>query len=295
MGSPDFAKPSLEALIKSLTVVGVVTQPDKPAGRGKNLKAPPVKEVAIEHNIDMIQPYKLSEPGVFEKLELWAPDAIVVVAFGQILRENVLDLPEYGCINVHGSLLPRWRGAAPIQTSILKGDKETGITIMKMDPGVDTGPIFRQKSLEILNTDTSDSLSKKLSFLGADLLVEVLKDYFDGKVSPKMQPEVGVTYAPRIEKEDGLLDFSKTAIELDCQIRAYYSWPGCYTIVNNDRIKIHSVSVLEDLNLNSGERTVVNDYPVIGTKDGCLQLNLVQPAGKKIMDGKVFINGYRGW
>ena len=295
MGTPDFAKPTLELLIPNFSVVGVVTQPDKPAGRGKNLKAPPVKEVAIKHEIETIQPNKLSDPGVFAKLSSWEPDAIVVVAFGQILRKNILDLPEFGCINVHGSMLPRWRGAAPIQTSILKGDQETGITIMKMDAGVDTGPILKQESVEILNTDTSESLSEKLSIFGAELLGEVLTDYFTGKVTPIPQPEMGATYAPRIQKEDGYLDFSKTAVELDCQVRAFFPWPGCYTVVNNDRIKVISVSILEDLGLNYGQRRIINGYPVVGTKDGSLQLNHVQPAGKKVMDGRVFINGYRGW
>lgn len=295
MGSPEFAVPSLVALTKNFSVVGVVTQPDKPAGRGKKLKAPPVKDVATEHHIDLIQPDKLSDPGVFEKLEAWNPDAIVVVAFGQILRQKVLDLPEYGCVNVHGSLLPKWRGAAPIQTAILNGDRETGITIMKMDAGVDTGPIFRQESIEILSVDTSESLSEKLSMLGANLLVEVLKDYFDGKVVATPQSELGATYAPRIQKEDGLLDFSKTAFELDCQVRAYYPWPGCYLEVNDDRIKVHQVTILDDLELASGERSILNGYPVVGTNNGSLQLITVQPAGKKVMDGKVFINGYRGW
>ena len=177
MGSPEFAQPPLIGLIERFNVVGVVTQPDKPAGRGKALKAPPIKETALNYQIEFIQPNKLSEPGVFEKLQSWAPDVIVVVAFGQILRQNVLDLPRFGCVNVHGSILPRWRGASPIQAAILNGDIETGITIMKMDAGVDTGPILKQKSIQIRNDDTSESLGKSLSRLGADLLIETLNDY----------------------------------------------------------------------------------------------------------------------
>ena len=295
MGSPEFAIPSLIDLIKSFNVVGVVTQPDKPAGRGKVLKAPPIKEIALNHEIECIQPKKLTEPGVFGKLQSWAPDAIVVVAFGQILRQEVLDLPGFGCINVHGSLLPRWRGAAPIQAAILHGDEETGITIMKMDAGVDTGPILKQKSIRIGNDDTSESLGKSLSQLGADLLIETLGDYLTGNLVPISQPEEGVTYAPRLEKENGFLDFSKSALELDRQVRAFFPWPGTFIEIGNERIKVTSTKVVENVNLKPGERGLVSDFPIVGTSQGGLMLELVQPAGKKVMSGKTFLNGFRNW
>jgi len=295
MGSPEFAIPSLIGLIKSFNVVGVVTQPDKPAGRGKVLKAPPIKEIALNHEIECIQPKKLTEPGVFGKLQSWAPDAIVVVAFGQILRQEVLDLPGFGCINVHGSLLPRWRGAAPIQAAILHGDEETGITIMKIDAGVDTGPILKQKSIRIGNDDTSESLGKSLSQLGADLLIETLGDYLTGNLVPISQPEEGATYAPRLEKENGFLDFSKSALELDRQVRAFFPWPGTFIEIGNERIKVTSTKVVENVNLKPGERGLVSDFPIVGTSQGGLMLELVQPAGKKVMSGKTFLNGFRNW
>ena len=295
MGSPEFAIPSLNSLIEQFNVVAVVTQPDKPAGRGKTLKAPPIKEIALANNIECVQPQRLSEPGMFEKFKWWNPDVIVVVAFGQILKQEVLDLPNFGCINVHGSLLPRWRGAAPIQTAILDGDETTGITIMKMDAGVDTGPILRQKQISITEDDTSESLSIALSQLGADLLLETLPDYLSGKAKANPQPQTGVTYASLIKKEDGLLDFSKGALELRRQIRAYFPWPGTFMKIGNERMKVLSAKVIENENLNPGERGQISGYPMVGTTQGGLVLERVQPSGKKEMDGKIFLNGFRNW
>ena len=177
MGSPDFALSTLRALHENYPVVGVVTQPDRAAGRGRELKPPPVKTLALELGIPVIQPEKLREPEAMEQLRAWSPDVIVVAAFGQILRQDVLDLPKFGCINVHASLLPRWRGAAPINAAILHGDEETGITIMKMDAGLDTGPILTQRSVRIQPDETAGSLFETLSQLGADLLLETLPGY----------------------------------------------------------------------------------------------------------------------
>lgn len=295
MGSPDFAIPSLTKLIENFSVVGVITQPDKPAGRGKEKKSPPIKKIAEINGIDTIQPNKMRDEGVFDKLVEWNPDIIVVVAFGQILRQEVLDLPNYGCINVHGSLLPRWRGAAPIQASILNGDIETGITIMKMDAGIDTGPILKQSPMRILENDTSASLSERLASLGADLLISTLIEYLDGKLTPRPQPEIGVTYARTLRKEDGLLDFSKSAVELERQVRAFYPWPGSYLMVGTDRINVIKASVEGNIKLQPGERGKLLGFPVIGTSQGGLILGEVQPAGKKTMSGKVFLNGYRNW
>ena len=238
MGSPDFSIPTLSGLIKNCDVVGVVTQPDRPAGRGKKLKSPPVKELTLEESIPVIQPKHLKDEGVFEKIKHWAPDIIVVVAFGQILRTNILELPTYGCINVHASLLPRWRGAAPIQAAIYNGDSETGVTIMKMDSGIDTGPILSQRSIEIYPGESAESLSERLSILGSGLLIETLKGYFDGAIIPHKQESGNATYAPMIKKEDGKLDFHKSAVELERQIRAYYPWPGSFIILDVDRIKM---------------------------------------------------------
>jgi methionyl-tRNA formyltransferase len=295
MGSPVFAIPSFERLVETFNVVGVVTQPDRPAGRGKGIKPPPVKQIAEKHQIECIQPLKLREPGVFDKLIRWNPDVIIVVAFGQILRQDVLELPKYGCVNVHGSLLPRWRGAAPIQAAILNGDIETGITIMKMDAGVDTGPILQQKSIKINDSDTTESLGKALSEIGAELLIETLTEYFSGKISPIPQPEIGLTNAPMLKKEDGLLDFSKNAVELDRQVRAFYPWPGTYMMIGDERIKIISTRVINNQDFQSGERGAIDGFPVIGTLNGVLKLESVQPSGKKIMSGKIFMNGFRDW
>lgn len=295
MGSPDFAIPSLERLVESFNVVGVVTQPDRPAGRGQELKSPPVKQIAEKYQIECIQPSKLKEPGVFEQLVQWNPDAIIVVAFGQILRQNVLDLPKFGCVNVHASLLPRWRGAAPIQAAILNGDQQTGITIMKLDPGVDTGPILKQESITIQDHETTESLSKKLSEIGAHLLIDTLYEYFSGNIVAVPQPENGIMYAPMLQKDNGVLDFSRSAIELDRQVRAFFPWPGTYLVVSDDRIKVISASVIGNQNYHSGERGVVEGYPVVGTPLGALKLETVQPSGKKPMTGKNFLNGFHSW
>jgi len=198
MGSPDFALFTLRALNDNYPIAGVVTQPDRAAGRGRELKPPPVKRLALELGIPVIQPEKLRLPEAMEQLHTWAPDLIVVAAFGQILRQDVLDLPPFGCINVHASLLPRWRGAAPINAAILHGDEETGITIMKMDAGLDTGPILSQRSVRIRPDETAGSLFETLSTLGADLLLDTLPGYLADEIEPCPQPEAGVTYAPML-------------------------------------------------------------------------------------------------
>src|SRR5512147_1011647 len=215
MGSPDFALPTLQTLSEHYEVVGVVTQPDRASGRGRELKPPPVKLLAQELKIPVIQPEKLRQPEAMEQLRLWKPDLIVVAAFGQILKKDVLDLPRFGSINVHASLLPRWRGAAPINAAILHGDEETGVTIMKMDVGLDTGPILSQRSIRLTPDDTAGSVTESLSHLGADLLLETLPDYLSGKIQPLPQPEEGATYAPMLKKEEGRLDFTQPAEELE--------------------------------------------------------------------------------
>src|SRR5215216_4742082 len=228
MGSPDFSLPTLRALTNAYKVVGVVTQPDRASGRGRELKPPPVKSLAQELNIPTIQPEKLRQPEAMEQLRLWNPDLIVVAAFGQILKKDVLYLPRFGCINVHASLLPRWRGAAPINAAILHGDEETGITIMQMDVGLDTGPMLSQRSIRLRRDDTAGSVFEKLSRLGADLLIDTLPDYLSGKLTPTPQPEEGVTYAPMLKKEEGRLDFTHQVNELERRVRAFNPWPGTF-------------------------------------------------------------------
>lgn len=295
MGSPEFSLFTLASLIENYDVVGVVTQPDRPSGRGKKLKSLPVKLLAEKENIPIIQPSRLKEPGVFDQLMTWNPDLIVVVAFGQILRANVLELPKFGCVNVHASLLPRWRGAAPIQAAIYHGDEVTGVTIMKMDSGIDTGPIISKKPLRILSKDTSVSLSSKLSKLGSELLIETLPGYLNGNLLPREQSSGNETYASMIKKNDGKLNFNRSAKELERQIRAYYPWPGCYIEIDSNRLKIIEAEVVLGQKIDSGKFDTFSEFPIIGTSKNALMLRTVQPAGKKPMPGDIFLRGFRNW
>ncbi|HET9913325.1 MAG TPA: methionyl-tRNA formyltransferase [Anaerolineales bacterium] len=294
MGSPDFALPTLRALAGQYELVGVVTQPDRASGRGRELKPPPVKLLAQELNAPIIQPEKLKQPEAMERLRAWNPDLIVVAAFGQILRKEVLELPRFGCINVHASLLPRWRGAAPINAAILHGDEETGITIMKMDVGLDTGPILSQRSIRLTRDDTAGSVTKLLSRLGADLLIETLPGYLSGEIQPVPQPEEGSTYAPMLKKEEGKLDFTRPAEELERRVRAFNPWPGAFMDFDGMLLKVHRAHV-ESGEAEAGQRLVYRDQPAIGAGGGLLILDEVQPAGKKPMSGKSFLAGARNW
>jgi len=296
MGSPVFALPTMKSLNQEYPVVGIITQPDRPAGRGRTLTPPPVKLLAQELGLPVIQPRRLREPEAMEQLHHWGPDLIVVAAFGQILRQEVLELPPFGCINVHGSLLPRWRGAAPIQAAILAGDIETGITIMKMDAGIDTGPMLSQRSAPILPEDTSETLSARLSKVGADLLIETLPGYLNGRILPVYQDERLATYAPMLKKENGMLDFNQPAEFLARQVRAYQPWPGAYMTWDDQILKIQRVSIVSDeSSIQSGQRTRRFGYPAIGTSDGLLILEQVQPSGKRAMGGKDFLSGAKQW
>jgi len=300
MGSPDFALPSLRALAvrhgsqTHAEVVGVVTQPDRASGRGRALKSPLVKALALELNLPLMQPEKLRQPDAMEQLRLWNPDLIVVAAFGQILKPDLLDLPRYGCINVHASLLPRWRGAAPVNAAILHGDEETGVTIMKMDVGLDTGPILTQRAIRLTRDDTAGSVFESLSRLGADLLIETLPDYLSGKITPRPQPEDGVTYAPMLKKEEGLLDFTRSAEELERRVRAFNPWPGAFMQIDGTFLKIHHAHA-EAGNESAGRRLIYLNHLAVGTGSGLLILDEVQPAGKKSMSGPAFLSGARDW
>ena len=312
MGSPDFSLPTLRALVSAyegaeplheLKVVGVVTQPDRASGRGRELKAPPVKLLAQELGIPVMQPEKLRLPEAMDQLRAWAPDLIVVAAFGQILKKDVLDLPRFGCINVHSSLLPRWRGAAPINAAILAGDEETGVTIMQMDVGLDTGPMLAMRSIRLAPTDTAGSVFEKLSQLGADLLIETLPGYLSGDILPQRQPEEGMTYAPMLKKEEGKLDFTQDVNELERRVRAFNPWRGYYmdfdcAILKHHRTHVEQVdNLLHEMQGNAevGQRLIVQNQPAIGARGGILVLDEVQPAGKKPMSGKSFLSGARSW
>lgn len=293
MGSPEFAAQILSGLATDYSIVGVFTQPDRESGRGKLLTPPPVKITADEFNIPVFQPQKLKTPEAYADLAALEPDVIIVAAYGQILRQNVLDLPKFGCINIHASYLPRWRGAAPIQAAILAGDESTGVSVMKMDAGIDTGPILAQEKVGIDGQETAITLERKLAFLGRDLLLNNLPLYLSGELTAKPQPDEGNTYAGMLKKQDGLLDFSKTAVELERQIRAFDDWPGTYTLFNNQTLKIRKARVVEFSGLTPLERGSQEGFPVVGTGEGALVLTEVQPAGKKWMSGLDFLRGYQ--
>ena len=294
MGSPDFSLPSLRALAQHYDLVGVVTQPDRASGRGRELKSPPVKTLALELGIPILQPEKLRAPEAMGQLRAWSPDLIVVASFGQILKRDVLDLPRYGCINVHASLLPRWRGAAPINAAILEGDEETGVTIMQMDVGLDTGPMLAKQSIRLTRDDTAGSVTQALATLGADLLIGTLPRWIAGEIQPEPQDDSLATYAPMLKKEAGKLDFTQDVHELERRVRAFNPWPGAFMDFDGTILKIQRARV-EQGDFEVGQRLIVQDQPAVGARGGLLILDEVQPAGKKPMSGKSFLAGARGW
>jgi methionyl-tRNA formyltransferase len=296
LGTPDFSVPSLQSLYDApdIEVVGVVTQPDRPAGRGQNVVASAVKQHAGHLGLPVLQPVTLRDAAAIEQLRAWSPDVLVVAAFGQILRQPVLELAPYGCINVHASLLPRWRGAAPIQYAIRAGDGETGVTIMKMDAGLDTGPILLQHTLSIDERETGSSLHDRLADLGAQVLPGVLLAYLAGEILPRPQPEEGVTLAPSLKKAEGQIDWSRSAVEIDRQVRAFYPWPGTYTFLDGDMLKVIAGVYRPDKDTGNPPGTAVseNGELAIQTGDGLYMLEDVQPAGKRRMTGQAFLAGH---
>lgn len=295
MGSPDFALPTLEALSSHYEVVGVVTQPDRPAGRGRLPQACPVKQMADLLGIPSYQPMSLRTPEALARIANWSPDLIVVVAFGQILPKAVLSLPPKGCLNVHASLLPRWRGAAPIQAAIAAGDGRTGVTIMQMEAGLDTGPILTQRDVPIRAETQADELTEQLAHLGAKTLIDILPSYLNGMLAPLPQNSEQATYAPKLTKADSLLDFSKPALSLSKLVNAYNPWPGSRFEFNGKQIKVLEAHVHDTFQSEPAERYVINGLPAIGTTDGFLVIDRLQPEGKKPMSGEAFLNGQSGW
>ena len=295
MGSPEFAACVLGMLAKHYPIIGVVTQPDRPAGRGQVLTPPPVKTLALELGLEVIQPERLRRPEAFELLARWAPDLIIVAAYGQILRQNVLDLPRYGCINIHGSLLPRWRGAAPIQAALLNGDLTTGPTIMRMDAGVDTGDMLATCEIPILPEDNAATLTSRMAAAGAKLLVDSLPDYLDGSLPPIQQDHSLATFAPMLKKEEGELDLSQPAQALANRVRAFNPWPGAFLPWQGQPLKIHAAHPGPGPDSPTGSRAVLSKLPAVRATDGWLILDQVQPAGKKAMSGRDFLAGARAW
>lgn len=289
MGTPGFAVPTLNMLIQHYDVVGVVTQPDRPAGRGGELKAPPVKEVASAHAIPVLQPEKLRY--IVEELCAWQADLFVVAAFGQILPQKVLDIPPKGCINVHGSLLPRWRGASPIQAAIRHGDAQSGITIMQMDAGLDTGPVLSKRALDIAPDETGQSLHDKMAQLGAELLRDTLPAYLRGELVPQPQDDSQATYAPQISKDEGRLDWTRSAIELERLVRAFTPWPGTFTTWQSKQLKIHRAGLAQG-QAEPGRVVALDEGGcAVGTHEGLLRLLEVQLEGKKRLTIEEFLRG----
>ena len=323
MGTSEFAVPSLEKLIaEGVELIGVVTQPDRPSGRGKRLTPPPIKVVAAAHNLPIYQPERVRHRDAVRVLRELQPDVIVVVAFGQILPKSVLELPPYGCLNVHPSCLPKYRGAAPIQWALINGETETGVTIMLLDEGEDTGDIILQTSLPIDIVDDATTLSIRLANLAPSLLIEALGRISNGPPPHQPQDHSQATPAPRLTKKTGQIDWNQPADQIRNLVRGVSMWPGAYTWVKADehpadddlRLKITACTVVDSLNsakLPSGTIEVTSNKELVvctgngssdrigaqNARDGlggkCLRLDRVQPANKKEMDASAFINGYR--
>ena len=295
MGTPAFAVPSLVALCDAHQVVGVVTQPDRRAGRGRKVVVSPVKEAALERNHDVFQPESLRSPDAVDHLARWQPDVIVVAAFGQILSAQVLDLAPHGSLNVHASLLPLYRGAAPIPAAIMAGDLGTGVTIMRMDEGLDTGPILSQAELAILPHDTTATLTATLSVLGAQLLVETLPGWLAGRIPEQQQYPFLATYCRQLEKADGRLDWSQPAVRLNRQVRACDPWPGTYTTWQGQRLKILRTRPLPGWagEGHPGQAVSLRDGFGVVTGQGLLEVLEVQLAGKKPVAAGPFVRGQR--
>ena len=296
MGTPEFAVPSLEALLKSEdSVVGVVTQPDRPKGRGQTLAPPPVKVLAQRAGLPLLQPLKIKTPDFLNALAAWKPDLIAVTAFGRILHVPILNLPAKGCVNVHGSLLPKYRGAAPVQWAVINGETETGITTMLMDEGMDTGPMLLQERIVIEPQDTAGSLAPRLAELGGRLLVETIRQLKVGALTPRAQDNAQATIAPLLKKEDGVIEWTRSAQSIANRIRGLSPWPGAYTFLGQDRWNIWRAST-QPARTKEQPGTIVNvtkHSMHIATGEGLLELIEIQTANSKRMSIAQFLAGHR--
>ena len=296
MGTPDFAVPSLEALLKSDDqVVGVVTQPDRPKGRGQEVTLSPVKVVCQREGIPVLQPLKMKDPAFLDALREWKPDVIAVTAFGRILPPVILALPPRGCINVHGSLLPKYRGAGPVQWAIIRGERETGITTMFMAEGMDTGDMLLRETVEIRPEDTAGTLAPRLADVGGRLLVETLRRLKAGTLTPERQDDAQATMAPLLKKEDGLIDWTRPATEITNRVRGLSPWPGACTYVNGERWTLCRVSVGEEShNAAPGTVTrVTKDRIDVATGAGTIQILDIQPSNSRRMTVAQYLAGHR--
>ncbi|WP_318519962.1 methionyl-tRNA formyltransferase [Photobacterium leiognathi] len=297
-GTPDFAARHLAALLSSQhDVVAVYTQPDRPAGRGKKLTASPVKAIALEHDIPVYQPVSLRNEEAQQELAAIDADIMIVVAYGLLLPQEVLDTPRLGCINVHGSILPRWRGAAPIQRSIWAGDTETGVTIMQMDIGLDTGDMLKVATLPIEATDTSATMYEKLAELGPDALIDCLSDIADGTAVAVKQDDEQANYAKKLSKEEALIDWAMDAAAIERCVRAFNPWPMSYFTVAEQNVKVWQTAVEAD-NQGKAPGTILSADKqgiVVATGNGALRLISLQPPGKKAMSAADLLNSRREW
>lgn len=294
MGTPDFAVPCLEKLIETVNVVGVVTQPDKPKGRGRKMTPPPVKVCALEHGIDVLQPRRVKDPEAVQAISGMNPELIIVVAFGQILSQEILDIPEYGCINVHASLLPEYRGAAPMQWCIVNGEAKTGVTTMQMDAGLDTGDMLLQSSIDIDSDITYAGLSEKLSAVGAELLIKTLKELDAGTLKPVKQDNDKSSYAPLLTRDTGKIDWNRPSTFIHNLVRGLDPWPGAYSELDGHVIKIWRTRTVEGTaNVAPGTVTECGKkYIRVTTGDGLIDILELQAPGKKRMRAVDFINGH---
>ena len=297
-GTPEFAVPPLAALVRSHhEIIGVLTQPDRPAGRGRNLSMSAVKEFALENSLPLAQPQTLRTTEGRAALETWRPDVLVVVAYGLILPPEALAIPKHGCLNIHASLLPRWRGAAPVQRAILEGDDETGVTIMQMDAGLDTGPVLLQRALPIGDTDDSVSVLDKLAALGAPALLEVLSSIDSGSVLARAQPSEGATYAKKIEKSEARIDWKRSASKIDRQIRAFRPWPIAETTHRGEQVRVHRARVVGDAAITPHPPGSIlglkDDLLLVACGEAVLGIAKLQRAGRRSMTAREFANGLR--
>ncbi len=294
MGTPDFAVPSLKKLIdEGYDVKLVVTQPDRPAGRGKKLTSPPVKVVAEKSGIPVYQPERIKENKELKRELLnIEPDLIVVAAYGKILPEWLLNLPKYGTINVHASLLPKYRGASPIQWALLNGEEETGVTIMKVIPKLDAGDIISQRRVKIEKEDNAQTLHDKLAKAGAELIVETIPRYISGEIKPVPQNEEEATYCPQIKKEMGKIDWSRSSEEIFNQVRAFTPWPSAFTKFRGKLVKITKAQPVEGTG-KPGEVIRADRELIVATGSGALKIERLKPEGRKEISGEEFIRGYR--
>ena len=296
MGTPDFAVPALRALTKAaVTLLAVVTQPDRPKGRGRKVAPPPVKEIALKEGLQVLQPERASSPEFCEEIRKMLPDLLVVVAFGQILKKTLLEVPTWGALNIHASLLPKYRGAAPIQWAILQGETKTGLTAMMMDEGMDTGPVIRQMEIAIEPYETGGYLHDRLSRLAGPFLIDVLQSLTSGDYSLAVQDDSLATYAPKITRDMAKIEWNRFVGEISCKIRAFDPWPGAFSFVNGKQVKLFGITSVEE-RLVEAEPGMVLGFDSSGVRvqarDGVLTIGEMQLPGKKRMPVAEIVKGF---